>query len=607
MGEASAIVPGRTMAPTRGGRLASIAALVVGAVSCGRWADKLACHDEGCRFTSAEWDRVKSLTDLRDPPEDPSNGLLVRVRARPAGEQLSDDIVRLGWALYYDNDLAGPPTWKDMLGRPSGTARASALEPTDPDDKVKVSCATCHDPEHGGGDVTSVPRHIAVGAGWYDVNSQQTLNVGHYRYLYWNGRADSVWSQAAQVMESSISVNGDRLAIVATVRAKYAVSFGGLLAEWDLPATTDPARCVAADNCPEPDCHLVNHFVTGAKLCRPAFPAHGKRGNRVGCQYGSDEPFNDDFDCMRPEDQVRATKGYVNIAKAIAAYEWFLTSTDSPFDVFVREGPASPALPPEAQRGLKLFVGRAGCIDCHRGPMLSDGEFHNIGVPQTGDGVPTVADCLRKETAAACDCVSGRRCLPWGACEGIQRLTDQPRAPADRPALFDPDGGATNPLAESCTIPPAGPEPKDNEPSRLSSYEFSRVSRWSDDPTPLPPPALRVVKGSWRTPSLRDVALTGPYMHDGVFGSLADVIWHYDQGVAANDIGPTAVEIKPLRLSSQDRSDLVAFLKSLTGKPRVDRDVARPPGSCPRYAENSDGGCPGGPAPGSLDAGAGGP
>jgi cytochrome c peroxidase len=553
----------------RQGVIVAAAILTFAAAGCGRWVDDLGCYDDGCRFTRAEWSRVQSLTGLGDPTADASNGLLMRALSRP--DPLADPIVRLGWALYYDPDLAGPPTWKDMLGRPTATARASTLAPTDPDDKIKVSCATCHDPEQGGGDVTSVPRHVSVGAGWYDVNGQQTLNVAHFRYLYWNGRADSLWSQAAQVMESGVSVNGDRVAIVNTVHTKYAGTFADLIAEWNLPTPGDPAHCQSPDACPEPECHLITAGSTS--VCRPSFPAHGRRGGKVGCQWGSpDEPFSDEFDCMRPADQERVNRAYVNIAKAIAAYEHFLTSTDSALDQFVAHGPTSTALSPQAVRGLQLFVGRASCIDCHRGPLLSDGEFHNIGIPQVGAGVPTVADCLRPDTAGACDCLTGRKCLPWGACEGLQRLTDRPRPTADDPGP-----------PESCAMMAAPPEPKDGEGARLGSFEFSRVSPYSDDRTALPPPTVTVVKGSWRTPSLRDVAVTAPYMHDGIFASLTDVVWHYDQGGAASDVGPVAAEIKPLHLSARDREDLVAFLQSLTGRPRHDRDVARPPDSCPRY------------------------
>ena len=73
------------------------------------------------------------------------------------------------------------------------------------------------------------------------------------------------------------------------------------------------------------------------------------------------------------------------------------------------------------------------------------------------------------------------------------------------------------------------------------------------------------MKGRWRTPSLRDVALTAPYMHDGVYKTLDEVIWHYDQGGDTSGIGPKAAALKPLQLSARDRTDLSAFLQTLTG------------------------------------------
>ena len=80
-------------------------------------------------------------------------------------------------------------------------------------------------------------------------------------------------------------------------------------------------------------------------------------------------------------------------------------------------------------------------------------------------------------------------------------------------------------------------------------------------------------------------------MHDGMFDTLADVVWHYDQGGTA-PIDPFGVgcdpaadasctEIRPLGLSSQDRSDLVAFLGSLTGQARPKRLITRPPSGLP--------------------------
>jgi cytochrome c peroxidase len=93
--------------------------------------------------------------------------------------------------------------------------------------------------------------------------------------------------------------------------------------------------------------------------------------------------------------------------------------------------------------------------------------------------------------------------------------------------------------------------------------------------------------GAWRTPSLRNVALTAPYMHDGLYQTLEEVIEHYNRGgdgsgagAAAADGGAggdrLAVPIKPLDLADDERHDLVAFLKTLTGAPLPLRVGCRP-------------------------------
>src|SRR5690606_11069544 len=72
--------------------------------------------------------------------------------------------------------------------------------------------------------------------------------------------------------------------------------------------------------------------------------------------------------------------------KAIAAYERLLISDDAPFDRFVA-GDES-AISAAAKRGLRLFIGKAACVDCHSGPTFTDNEFYNTGVPQEGPNVP---------------------------------------------------------------------------------------------------------------------------------------------------------------------------------------------------------------------------
>jgi cytochrome c peroxidase len=112
-------------------------------------------------------------------------------------------------------------------------------------------------------------------------------------------------------------------------------------------------------------------------------------------------------------------------------------------------------------------------------------------------------------------------------------------------------------------------------------------------------PTDESLKGAWRTPSLRDVAITAPYMHDGYYQTLEDVVWHYNVGGTASgtdlfanpdagaeaDAGTPApncpraaprgraVQIKPLGLTNEEMNDLVEFLRTLTST-----SVAPPPG-----------------------------
>ena len=80
------------------------------------------------------------------------------------------------------------------------------------------------------------------------------------------------------------------------------------------------------------------------------------------------------------------------------------------------------------------------------------------------------------------------------------------------------------------------------------------------------------LKGAFKTPTLRDVALTSPYMRNGAYRTLEEVVEHYDRGGDAKEnLSP---EIKPLHLSAREKADLVEFMKSLTGKPM---QVALPP------------------------------
>jgi cytochrome c peroxidase len=195
------------------------------------------------------------------------------------------------------------------------------------------------------------------------------------------------------------------------------------------------------------------------------------------------------------------------IARALAAYERTLVVGDSPFDRWRYGGDAS-ALSAQARRGFELFASQ-GCSRCHpigeRDALFTDHGFHNVGV--------------------------GRR-------------SERQRGQAVRVQLVP---GLQTQLSPDEVSRVGVPDQAD-----LGRFEVTRATA-----------DLRAI----RTPTLRNVALTAPYMHDGSFDTLEQVIDHYAGGGSPQDPAQDPL-IQPLTLSPDDRRALVAFLQSLTS-PRL--------------------------------------
>lgn len=193
------------------------------------------------------------------------------------------------------------------------------------------------------------------------------------------------------------------------------------------------------------------------------------------------------------------------LGAALASYERTLLSGNSPFDRW-HFGHDPVALPDAAIRGFHIFSGRAGCSACHlvggSSALFTDQELHNTGIG------------YRRATA-----------------ERTQTLRVK-LAPGD---YVDVDRATLRAVSE----PP---------PSDLGLYEIT------EDPRD---------RWKYKTPSLRNVALTAPYMHDGSLATLRRVVAFYNAGGVPNEL--LDPRIRPLDLSSQEVSDLVAFLESLTG------------------------------------------
>ncbi|MCL4194818.1 MAG: hypothetical protein KJZ87_23975, partial [Thermoguttaceae bacterium] len=192
---------------------------------------------------------------------------------------------------------------------------------------------------------------------------------------------------------------------------------------------------------------------------------------------------------------------YKDLGRAIGAFERTLIFIDSPFRKFL-EGDWQ-AISPDAVAGWELFNGKARCMTCHpmnpSNPLGTDNRFHNVGVSARHQDFEGLA-------------VQALKALREDASE--QRLDE---------------------LAVGTDL------------SELGRFMVTHN---------------RADIGSFRTPLILNIGITGPYMHDGSLATLWDVIDHYNKGGDANPFLDGGIE--PLALTEQEIDQLVAFLFTLT-------------------------------------------
>ena len=211
---------------------------------------------------------------------------------------------------------------------------------------------------------------------------------------------------------------------------------------------------------------------------------------------------------LNEADQLTVNTVFANLGKSIAAYERRLVSKNSPFDRFVTElrnndTPQESAISASAVRGLKLFIDRGQCTFCHSGPNFTDLEFHNIGLDRGGNGLDT----------GRYDAVKKIKRDPFN---GLGSFSDERAIEANKPLFF---------LAQ--------------KPNNL---------------------------GEFKTPTLRNIANTSPYMHDGRFANLRDLIRFYSELDQTPALGHREETLQPLGLSEDEINDLISFLETLTGE-----------------------------------------
>jgi cytochrome c peroxidase len=283
---------------------------------------------------------------------------------------------------------------------------------------------------------------LGRGVGTTDRRTMPIAETARAPFLFWDGRKDSQWAQALGPLESPVEHGGTRTQYAYVVATHYRSEYETVFG-------------------PMPD--------------------------------------------LSQRDAV--TEVFVNIGKAIAAYERGVTFGPSRFDRYVdalAEGrPVDGLLTSDEVAGLKLFVGKASCTNCHNGPLLTNNEFHNTGVPR-------------------------------------------------RAGLPRDDGRWTG-------------------ASAVLGDEFNCRSRWSDAPNRCAELEFlisddHVLERAYKVPTLRNVADRGPYMDAGQFTTLAQVLAHYNRAPAAPE-GHT--ELRRLGLKPVELRQLEAFLRALSGPTMV--------------------------------------
>lgn len=196
------------------------------------------------------------------------------------------------------------------------------------------------------------------------------------------------------------------------------------------------------------------------------------------------------------------------VTKAIAAFERTQVAGNSPFDRWFFGGDEA-ALTTVEKQGYEVFINEGRCVSCHRieqtQALFTDNRFHNIGVG--------INDIQKEVPKLAGEFLHAKATL----------------AEVDKKVLTD---------------------------KRTSELGRFAVTRGFDD------------LGSFKTPTLRNVALTAPYMHDGSLATLRDVVVHYNNGGVTNEGDPVndflSGGIRPLGLSEPQIDQLVAFMEALT-------------------------------------------
>jgi len=386
--------------------------------------------------------RLQSISNLPVLPADPTN----KYADNP-------DAAKLGQKLFFDTRFSS---------------------------NGKVACVSCHQVKKAFTDGLAKSKGIAQTSR----TAPTVIGVAYSPWFFWDGRSDSLWSQALAPLESGVEHGANRSQIAKIIyndskyRKMYEEVFGAL-----------------------PDISDKKRFIENAAP--------------LGIRKS-----DDDWYAMTAVDRKIITRIYVNIGKAIAAYERLLIPGPARFDKYVDAlskneiKQASTFLSADEIAGLKLFNGKAMCVTCHQGPLFTHHGFHNTGVPDPASIRPKITLKFMAKKA--------KPSLDEGRFKGILIALK---------SEFNCLGEYSDAKNEDC-----------------AELKFANKKR---DET----------LGAFKVPTLRNITQTAPYMHAGNLKNLAEVLQHYNL-VPRAPIGHT--DLLPIKLSDKELKQVEKFLHSLS-------------------------------------------
>ncbi|MEI8027040.1 MAG: cytochrome c peroxidase [Pseudomonadota bacterium] len=408
---------------------------------------------------------------------------------------------------------------------------------------VRVSCATCHDP----GKSFTDGRPTAVGIALTERNTPTLVNIAMNSWFFSDGRADSLTAQALGPLLDSREQGLTMAQLAAKVLTlhldTYTKLYGPLedrvVKSIQREAIHSLAPPAPSANLLPPSLRIYGIATMGSFSALDHILKLAGQGARspqdqfamlsagVDLSNGSKQPAETQVmqtPGANDEELRRAiTEIATNSAGAIEAYERTILSTQSPFDRFA-ERLANTKTMQEAFDadfsqdefdGLNLFMGKGNCDLCHSGPNFSDSQFHNIGLPWNSN--------------------IDEKKLPTARAQGLQGIKNHPFG---------------------CKTPHVA---KARAANRLFDLEQCAEVEY------LKMDGLESMN-AFKTPTLRNLKLTAPYMHDGRFESLEQVINHYSSLPDKPAIGHREESLKELNLTKKEKNQLIKFLLSLDSR-----------------------------------------